>query len=136
MAVLIYYDGRIHVWLSKTRLYSPLAKQKACGSCVPESDGNVSTPVIVLIIRLPSEDYVMDTLDWDHINPATGPVYVEGASAGDVLKVEILDINLAEMGTMCCLPENGVLGKDIQSSSVKKVPCGMDIACLMILSCR
>ncbi|MBR4035673.1 MAG: acetamidase/formamidase family protein, partial [Oscillospiraceae bacterium] len=55
--------------------------------------------------QIDSEDYVMDVLDWDHINPATGPVYVEGAEKGDVLKVEILDIVLDDMGTMCCLPE-------------------------------
>lgn len=72
--------------------------------------------------QITSEDYIMDGLDWDHINPATGPVYVEGAEAGDVLKVEILDIILEEEGTMCALPENGVLGADVTESSIKKVP--------------
>ena len=72
--------------------------------------------------QVTSEEYVMDSLDWDHINPATGPVYVEGAKAGDVLKVEILEIELEEEGTMCCLPGDGVLGPDVQQSSVKKVP--------------
>ena len=72
--------------------------------------------------QIDSEDYVMDVLDWDHINPATGPVYVEGAQKGDVLKVEILDIVLDDMGTMCCLPENGVLGADITENQIKKVP--------------
>ena len=56
--------------------------------------------------QVTSEEYVMDSLDWDHINPATGPVYVEGAKAGDVLKVEILEIELEEEGTMC-LPPGG-----------------------------
>ena len=37
---------------------------------------------------------MLDHLDWDHINPATGPIYIEGAKVGDVLKVEILDIEL------------------------------------------
>lgn len=78
--------------------------------------------------QISSEDYVLDALDWDHINPATGPVYVEGAQTGDVLKVEILDIELAEMGTMCCLPENGVLGNDITESKIKKVPVQNGIA--------
>ena len=72
--------------------------------------------------QIDSEDYVMDVLDWDHINPATGPVYVEGAEKGDVLKVEILDIKLDDVGTMCCLPENGVLGADITENQIKKVP--------------
>lgn len=72
--------------------------------------------------QITDENYVLDVLDWDHINPATGPVYVEGAEKGDVLKVEILDIVLDDIGTMCCLPENGVLGGDITESQVKKVP--------------
>ena len=71
--------------------------------------------------QITSEDYVMDGLDWDHINPATGPVYVEGAEAGDVLKVEILDIILDEVGTMCALPENGVLGCDVTETTIKKI---------------
>ena len=78
--------------------------------------------------QIDSEDYVMDVLDWDHINPATGPVYVEGAEKGDVLKVEILDIKLDDMGTMCCLPENGVLGVDITENQIKKVPVKDDKA--------
>lgn len=46
--------------------------------------------------QIDREEYVMDGLDWDHINPATGPVWVEGTRAGDVLKVEILDIELED----------------------------------------
>ncbi len=34
-------------------------------------------------------------------NPATGPLYISGADAGDVLKVEILDISLHSRGVMC-----------------------------------
>lgn len=37
-------------------------------------------------------------LNWDCINPATGPVYVKNAVAGDVLKVEILEIALGKQG--------------------------------------
>lgn len=34
-------------------------------------------------------------------NPATGPLYINGADVGDVLKVEILDISLHSRGVMC-----------------------------------
>lgn len=71
--------------------------------------------------QIDSEDYKFDVLDWNHINPATGPVYIKEAKAGDVLKVEILDIELDKEGTMCCLPENGVLGNDVIKDQVKKV---------------
>lgn len=71
--------------------------------------------------QITSEDYVLDYLDWDHINPATGPIYIEEAKAGDVLKVEILDIELDKVGTMCTLPENGVLGSDVVEPQTKKI---------------
>ena len=34
-------------------------------------------------------------------NPAPGPLYINGADEGDVLKVEILDISLHSRGVMC-----------------------------------
>ncbi len=42
------------------------------------------------------EDYDFKKLDWDNINPVTGPIEVRGAVSGDVLKVEILEINVAD----------------------------------------
>ncbi|MCL2617069.1 MAG: acetamidase/formamidase family protein [Defluviitaleaceae bacterium] len=39
--------------------------------------------------------------DWDNMNPTAGPVAVEGAKPGDVLRVEILDITLTrDFGAM------------------------------------
>ena len=34
-------------------------------------------------------------------NPATGPLYIHGARPGDILKVEILKIELRSWGVMC-----------------------------------
>lgn len=65
---------------------------------------------------------VIDGLDWDAINPATGPVYVEGAEPGDILKVKIEKLELADCGTMAAIPENGVLGDLVKESVVKRVP--------------
>ena len=66
-------------------------------------------------------DYKIDELDWEHINPATGPVYFKEAKKGDILKVEIINIELDNTGTMCSLYENGVLGLDITENEIKKV---------------
>ena len=41
--------------------------------------------------------------------------------AGDVLKVEILEITLDKQGVMCALPENGVLGSLVKEESVKRI---------------
>ena len=37
---------------------------------------------------------VLDEIDWDRINPATGPIFVEGAQPGGALKVQIDAIEL------------------------------------------
>lgn len=50
--------------------------------------------------------------DSEH-NLATGPVYVEGAEPGDVLKVEIQKIDLAEYGCQALIPGEGPLGDHI-----------------------
>lgn len=46
-------------------------------------------------------------MDWNHANPATGPVYVEGAEPGDVIAVDILDIEVDSQGTICTIPHVG-----------------------------
>ena len=64
----------------------------------------------------------LGTLDWSRINPATGPVYVEGAQAGDTLKVEILNIALARQAAMIEAPGEGITGMAAQEESTKILP--------------
>ena len=52
-------------------------------------------------------------IDWDTVNPATGPVYVEGAEPGDVLAVRIERLEVADHGVMCTGGGWGVLGDRI-----------------------
>jgi acetamidase/formamidase len=49
------------------------------------------------------------TLDFDPIHPLTGPVYVEGASPGDVLAVTLLDIEVTDWGWAAIAPGFGFL---------------------------
>jgi amidase len=51
-----------------------------------------------------------DALDWNHVNPATGPVYIKGAKPGDVLRVDLLEINLGDQSSMVTIPGEGALG--------------------------
>jgi amidase len=62
------------------------------------------------------------SLDWDQINPATGPIYVEGAEPGDVLAVKIENIELASEGVMAVGPGLGVLGNRLEKYEAKPVP--------------
>ena len=71
--------------------------------------------------QLTAESQKIDALDWERINPAAGPVYVEGAERGDTLRVAIQSIETAEWGTMVALPGNGVLGNLVKESQIKRV---------------
>lgn len=53
---------------------------------------------------------LLDTLDWDHVNPATGPIYIEGVKPGDILKINIQKIHLRDQSSMVTLPGEGALG--------------------------
>ena len=69
--------------------------------------------------QVTSEEQGISKLDWDKINPATGPVYVEGAVAGDVLKVHIEEITIADKGVMAAIPNAGLLGDLVTEPEVK-----------------
>ncbi|MCL2853702.1 MAG: acetamidase/formamidase family protein [Defluviitaleaceae bacterium] len=50
----------------------------------------------------------LKNFDWNRVNPAAGPLKVEGAQPGDVLKVEILDIQIT--GDTAVLMTGNALG--------------------------
>jgi amidase len=64
--------------------------------------------------QLTSERDLIDALDWSHVNPATGPVFIEGTKPGDVLRVDLLEITLGDSSTMVTTPGEGALGDVIQ----------------------
>lgn len=72
--------------------------------------------------QLTSEEQKMGGLDWSNINPATGPLYVEGAKPGDVLKVEILGIELADHGVMIHSEGERVTGRAVKGEVAKILP--------------
>ena len=53
-------------------------------------------------------------------NPATGPLYIEEACPGDVLKVEILKISLNPTGIMQALPGAGTFGDLLTEECVRQ----------------
>lgn len=59
--------------------------------------------------QIVSEEQTVASIDWNRVNPATGPLYVEGASPGDALTVKILSIELGEWGVIVTVPGEGVL---------------------------
>ena len=60
-----------------------------------------------------SED-VLSGLDFSRINPATGPVFVDGAEPGDTLVVRVMSIETADRGAIVTGPGLGVLGEETE----------------------
>ncbi len=54
-------------------------------------------------------------------NPATGPIYIEGARPGDTLKCEILDIEVDEYASMRIRPGGGFMGDRVTKKLVRAV---------------
>lgn len=60
--------------------------------------------------QVKSQADALDAIDWDRINPATGPVYVNGAVAGGALKVRIDAIEFDGCAVAATGKDEGVLG--------------------------
>ncbi|MCL2376410.1 MAG: acetamidase/formamidase family protein [Defluviitaleaceae bacterium] len=72
--------------------------------------------------QITSETDTFEGLDWNRINPATGPLYVEGAEVGDVLSVTIEKIEIADVGVAVCGKDMGVLGHMFDKAHIKIMP--------------
>ncbi|MCL2864786.1 MAG: acetamidase/formamidase family protein [Lachnospiraceae bacterium] len=69
-----------------------------------------------------SEKQEINALNWDTVNPATGPLFIEGAEVGDVLKVHIKRMEIDKQGVMATIPGAGLLGDLVTTPQVKILP--------------
>src|SRR5919197_3510355 len=51
-------------------------------------------------------------LDFSHVNPVSGPVFVKGAKPGDALAVEILELRPRDWGGTAIIPGFGLLAEE------------------------
>ncbi len=72
--------------------------------------------------QISSEDDLMSNLDTECFNPATGPIFIEGAEVGDVLKVQVLDIDVNEYGVIAVMPGFGATGSKHRKEVTKIIP--------------
>ena len=72
--------------------------------------------------QVQAQDDVLDALDWDRVNPATGPVYVEGARPGDVLSVLVESVDFGHQGVMAVAQGFGVLSEAFPEQLHRIVP--------------
>lgn len=68
-----------------------------------------------------SSRVLFEDLDMSDVNPATGPIEIEGLLPGDVLAVSIERIVCGGKGVLMCSPELGMLSKDVRRSRTKIV---------------
>ena len=59
--------------------------------------------------QIHSDDDLASKVDLNHVNGATGPVYINGAKPGDTVVAEILDIRLWDWGAALIIPGFGFL---------------------------
>lgn len=64
--------------------------------------------------------------DRSRLNPATGPIYINGLQKGDTLCVEVLAIQTGGYGIMMAAPGLGPLGNSVSASSTKILPIHND----------
>ena len=69
--------------------------------------------------QLKDSDDKLSTINWDNINPATGPVYINGANAGDILRIKIKDINISDHSVMVVAPGEGLMGERFNEHQTK-----------------
>ena len=68
----------------------------------------------------------LDSLDFEPIHPLTGPVYVQNALPGDVLKVTLHTIELGDWGWNAILPGFGFLADTLDAKYLKLYELGKE----------
>jgi len=59
---------------------------------------------------------------WSTVNPATGPVFVDGAQPGEILRVDILRISTRDYAVMCLEKGAGALAKYVTGIETTILP--------------
>ncbi len=65
-------------------------------------------------------------LDFSRVNPITGPIAIEGARPGDVLQVDIQEIDVRDWGWTASIPGFGLLADEYPDPYVKLWQCDWD----------
>ena len=72
--------------------------------------------------QVKNEEATVEKIDWDKMNPASGPIFIKGAEPGDIIRVKIEMIELADQAVMVALPQEGLFGERWQKSYTKILP--------------
>jgi amidase len=108
--------------VTRNHLIYAMSQANASVLTVKEGDSIVFETCDCFEDQIRSADAPYTGIDWSRINPATGPVYVDGAQPGDVLAVRIDRIVLGKQAVMMTAPGLGVCGDQIMTPSIRVIP--------------
>ncbi len=73
--------------------------------------------------QVQSNSDVLDRIDHERLNPATGPVFVNGAKPGNLLKVDIMAIDVvAGQGVTAVVSGEGAVTDEVEENIVRVIP--------------
>ncbi|MEM0046825.1 MAG: acetamidase/formamidase family protein [Fervidicoccaceae archaeon] len=92
---------------------SPIAKVHPNESIIIETRDCFSN-------QIKDESQQISSIDFSQVNPATGPIFIEGAKKGDALAVHVRKIKTSDSGLVVAIPGEGFLGEDVKESRNRK----------------
>ncbi len=108
--------------LSPTHLVYAMSRENAPALTVRSGDTIEIETADCFENQIQSENQPFVAINWDHVNPATGPIYVEGADPGDLLAVRVERIEPGDHGVMTTGQGMGVFGDELEESTIHLVP--------------
>ncbi len=72
--------------------------------------------------QIRAETDILSGLDFNRVNPATGPVRIENVGPGDTLIVQVLSIDMEDQGAIVTGPGLGVLADEIENHATRILP--------------
>lgn len=112
---------------SKNIIYS-FSKDNKPAAWVKSGDEVIIEAIDAFGGQIKQKDDKLESIDWNQVNPATGPIFVEGAFPGDVLKVSIRKIEIDSQGVIATGEGLGVLGGRFKGMISRILPIENDEA--------
>ena len=107
-----------------TRFVHTMSKENPAMLTVPSGSRLVFETNDALDGQIEDQSQGIASLDWERVNPATGPVAIENAMPGDAIKVVIEKIQATGNGVMAAIPGFGIFGDEVTVPSVRVMPLG------------
>ena len=85
-------------YLSNDRFVTKMSFKNVPAICIGEKEHLLIRTIDCFHGQIQAEDDVLSTLEWESINPCSGPIYVMGAEKGDILKIHIHEITIDNHG--------------------------------------